>query len=105
MFLNLLEKLNYEHDKYNMYLDLVSRADFKGRAYEIACKNAIYERLLDAISRNEITEPMERKMLAMEDVVDVIYLKGSQKNNITLKRGSLTETSWSQLMTCLDFLS
>jgi hypothetical protein len=103
MFLNLLEKVNYEYGKYVSYLHLISRADFMSRAYEIAVKQAIYERLIKEISKDGIGAEKEKKMMQMGNVVDEIYLKGNTKNIITLKHGEITDSSWSQLLVGIDF--
>jgi hypothetical protein len=103
MFLTLLEKLNYEYEKYVMYLNLSSRPEFMTRAYEIASKKAIYERMIKAIEDGEINVALEKKLLAIDNLIDVMYMKGDMKNNITLRNGKLTDTSWSQLLIGVNF--
>lgn len=92
VFDNLLEKLKYEFDKYLAYMHLVSRSDFMTRAYEISCKKAIYDRLINAYEKKSFVQHELEMMMNQDDLIDYIYMIG--KKHIVLCNECITEESW-----------
>lgn len=100
MFDNLKEKVNYEFERYFVYLDLISRADFKQKAFEIAAKQAIYNKILSEI--DNMTSEDIKLLMVIEDLVDVMYQKAYSKGLIVLgAHGELNDNAWKQIFTMI----
>jgi len=82
MFDSVLEKLEFEYSKWSNFIYAGSVSEAMTRAFEIAYKRALYQRLKDEcmnFNDNELRMLMNRK-----NVIDYIYLKLKDKKNIRL---------------------
>ena len=82
MFDSVLEKLEFEYSKWSNIIYAGSVSEAMTRAFEIAYKRALYQRLKDEcmnFNDNELRMLMNRK-----NVIDYIYLKLKDKKNIRL---------------------
>lgn len=102
MFNDLIEKIDFEFDKYLSYLRLVSRSDLIDRTFEITCKKLIYERLRDEYTEGKLPAELVEKLLVINDVIDYIYLKSSSKNLLNIRKNGFAGNSWNQILLSLN---
>lgn len=92
LFDNLIDKIDYEYDRYYDYLVLISRPDFVSRAYEIVVKKAIHDKIAEDYGKNRLKQETILFMMNTEDLIDFIYMKLSRF--LEFRNGEITDASW-----------
>lgn len=103
MFKDLFDKIEFERQKFFSLLRLVSREEFYCRAYEIAVKEAVIERLKEAAEKNSLSENTINYFMTVDNLLDTIYLKSYQKKCIVLENNHITDESWNKMIQCSKF--
>lgn len=103
MFEDLVDKIDFEREKYFTYLRLISREDFYTRAFEICVKEAIIERLMEDAKNKAFSENTESFFMQLDNLLDTIYLKSSQKKCIVIENNRITDESWNKMIQCSKF--
>lgn len=104
IFNNLTEKLDYEWERYFYYIQLISRADYMHKAFEIAAKEAIKNKIATAFKTGALSDSQVNQMMLSDDIVDIIFTKASDKQLITLDSGGhLTEQSFQLIMQSVKY--
>lgn len=101
MFENIIDKLNYEHEKYFCYLKLISRTDFYTKAYEITVKEAIFKALSDELTQQILPKDLEELLFHQENIIDFIYMKAA--DDAVIWKKELTKDSWSRIKAKIKF--
>lgn len=92
MFDNLIDKIDYEYDRYLDYLILISRPDLINKAYEIVIKKAIHDRLAEDYEAHKLNEETIIFMMNTEDLIDFMYMKLSKF--LGFRDGKISDASW-----------
>lgn len=79
MFDSLLEKLEYEYSKWSNFIFAGSVSEAMSRAFEIAYKRALYQRLKEEAF--EFSDDELRFLMCRKNLIDYIYLKLKDDNH------------------------
>ena len=82
MFDNFLEKIEFEYSKWSNFIYAGSVSEAMSRAFEIAYKRALYQRLKDEYMN--FTDIELRMLMKRKNVIDYIYLKLKDRKRIRL---------------------
>lgn len=89
MFDNLLEKLEYEYSKWSNFVYAGSVSEAMSRAFELAYKRALYQKLKDEYMN--YTDSEIKMLMNRKDVMNYIYLKLKDRKCLRLDNEKIPE--------------
>lgn len=89
MYDNLLEKLEFEYSKWSNFVYAGSVSEAMSRAFELAYKRALYQKLKDEYIN--YTDSEMRMLMNRKNIIDYIYLKLKDRKCLRLDNEKIPE--------------
>lgn len=89
MYDNLLEKLEFEYSKWSNFVYAGSVSEAMTRAFELAYKRALYQKLKDEYMN--YTDSEMKMLMKRKNIIDYIYLKLKDRKCLRLDNEKIPE--------------
>lgn len=104
MFDDLKTKIDFEYNVFLELLKALSRTELISRSYEIAYKMALYRRLINYLSNEELkSSSFYSSMMSSENTIDQLYLSSKSNGFLSLNNGEIPDSEWNNLMDSVMF--